>query len=304
MSNTLQHPKNIILAVDGSENSLIAATLIRDLPLLPDTQITNISVVPSRFTDNQSVHRALLDESIKFFEKANIKTNIQLLHGHPAEAIINFAKENPSDLITLGARGLRATLGILLGGVAQQVVEYSCCPVLIVRGPYNGIKKVVLVTDHSIHSEAALNYIEGFSFLKNTRIVVMHVLPPLPTPELIARSWAVPLEAINPIALQEIEENIERSAREEKEEAEKKMAGIIQCLQSTGHQATSVINHGDAATEILDYVEENEVDLVVAGSRGLSQIRGWLLGSVSRKLVHYAKCSVLIVKEASETLPA
>ena len=36
--------------------------------------------------------------------------------------------------------------------------------------------------------------------------------------------------------------------------------------------------------------------MVVCGSRGLSAVSGWLLGSVSRKLVHYAGCSVLIVK--------
>jgi nucleotide-binding universal stress UspA family protein len=36
--------------------------------------------------------------------------------------------------------------------------------------------------------------------------------------------------------------------------------------------------------------------LIVAGSRGLSEFQGWWMGSVSRKLVHYSNCSVLIVK--------
>jgi nucleotide-binding universal stress UspA family protein len=54
---------------------------------------------------------------------------------------------------------------------------------------------------------------------------------------------------------------------------------------------------GDAATEILNFAQNINADLIVAGSRGLSQIQGWLLGSVSRKLVHYARCSVLIAKE-------
>ena len=53
---------------------------------------------------------------------------------------------------------------------------------------------------------------------------------------------------------------------------------------------------GDAGTEIIDYVKTHDIDLIVAGSRGLSQMRGWFLGSVSRKLVHYSNCSVLIVK--------
>jgi nucleotide-binding universal stress UspA family protein len=53
---------------------------------------------------------------------------------------------------------------------------------------------------------------------------------------------------------------------------------------------------GDAATEIIQFARQHEIDLIVSGSRGLSPVTSWLLGSVSRKLVHYASCSVLIVK--------
>ncbi len=56
---------------------------------------------------------------------------------------------------------------------------------------------------------------------------------------------------------------------------------------------------GDAAKEIIEYAKDNNINLIVSGSRGLSQFKGWLLGSVSRKLVHYSECSVLIVKSAS-----
>jgi len=60
--------------------------------------------------------------------------------------------------------------------------------------------------------------------------------------------------------------------------------------------STPVLKWGDAATEIIEYVKSNKFDLIVAGSRGLSQFKGWWVGSVSRKLVHYSNCSVLIVK--------
>ena len=59
---------------------------------------------------------------------------------------------------------------------------------------------------------------------------------------------------------------------------------------------------GDAATEIIEYANQNQIDLIVAGSRGLSQMRRLLLGSLSRKLVHYAGCSVLIVKGVSHDM--
>jgi nucleotide-binding universal stress UspA family protein len=70
-------------------------------------------------------------------------------------------------------------------------------------------------------------------------------------------------------------------------------------LQAEGIQATSVLLRGDAATEIIEYVKTHHIDLIVAGSRGLSQMKRLLLGSLSRKLVHYAGCSVLIVKGVS-----
>ena len=53
---------------------------------------------------------------------------------------------------------------------------------------------------------------------------------------------------------------------------------------------------GETRLRSLDYAREHAIDCIVAGSRGLSRIQGWLLGSVSRKLVHYAECSVLIIK--------
>jgi nucleotide-binding universal stress UspA family protein len=46
----------------------------------------------------------------------------------------------------------------------------------------------------------------------------------------------------------------------------------------------------------MEYSKENEMDMIIAESRCLSEVRGWLLGNVSRKLVPYTSCSVLIVK--------
>ena len=189
MSTKRHHPKNIILAVDGSENSLIAAGLLSDLPLGTDVQITSISVVPSRYVTNQSVQQALLVETKKFFEDANITIETNLLHGHPAESIVNFTQENKPDLVIMGARGLRATLGILLGGVVQQVVEHADCPVLVVRAPHTELHRILIATDNSPESHIAIDYINDFSLPQSTEIVVMHVLPPSPTPEIIARSW-------------------------------------------------------------------------------------------------------------------
>lgn len=53
---------------------------------------------------------------------------------------------------------------------------------------------------------------------------------------------------------------------------------------------------GPEAEAILTIARSREVDLIVMGSRGLGTLEGFLLGSVSRKVMHYAACPVLIVK--------
>lgn len=54
--------------------------------------------------------------------------------------------------------------------------------------------------------------------------------------------------------------------------------------------------NGKAYQEILNYAEENEIDLIILGSRGLGAIKGMLLGSVSQNVVQHASCDVLVVK--------
>jgi nucleotide-binding universal stress UspA family protein len=92
----------------------------------------------------------------------------------------------------------------------------------------------------------------------------------------------------------------------EKQEVEGKALLERTCdlLLNRGIETTSVLARGDAATEIIDYVDKEKIDLIVAGSRGLGTFQSWLMGSVSRKLVHYSNCSVLIVKQPEVQKPS
>ena len=56
------------------------------------------------------------------------------------------------------------------------------------------------------------------------------------------------------------------------------------------------LRQGVPAEELLRAAADEKVDLVVLGSRGLSQVRAFFLGSVSDKVSHHAKCPTLIVR--------
>ena len=52
----------------------------------------------------------------------------------------------------------------------------------------------------------------------------------------------------------------------------------------------------DVAEEILSIANKQKVDTIVVGSRGVKASKEFLMGSVSYKVSHYAKCSVVIVR--------
>jgi nucleotide-binding universal stress UspA family protein len=245
---------------------------------------------------NSTYYSFGLDKVADQFQDKGVEIKTELLVGHPAETIVETAEKKQVDLIVMGAKGLRATLGILLGGVVQQVVEYSQRPVLIVRAPYRGLRLILAVTDGSPHSRSALRFLHRFPLPKQAEIRLVHVLPPLPSPDIYMHAWPIgaePLPPMNPIDREEI------SARQAEEQrvGQALLDKSLEKLASHGIEAKGVLLRGDAASEIIDYAKSKQSDLIVAGSRGMSQVKGWFLGSLSRKLVHYSNCSVLIVRD-------
>jgi nucleotide-binding universal stress UspA family protein len=62
------------------------------------------------------------------------------------------------------------------------------------------------------------------------------------------------------------------------------------------HIKTEIISSKDVSGGIRDYAEENNIDLIVIGTRGRSGFKKLLLGSVASQVVTYAHCPVLVVK--------
>lgn len=52
----------------------------------------------------------------------------------------------------------------------------------------------------------------------------------------------------------------------------------------------------NAGKTVCEYAKVNDIDLIIAGSRGLGSMRQILLGSVSNHIVQYSHCPILIIK--------
>ncbi len=294
-------PSDILLAVDGSEHAQAATSLLNDMVGELDCRITIIAVLDTPHTPRRQLLLNAIQQTQEALQKTSREVICGLLHGNPAAAICDYANDHSPDLIMLGAKGRRATLGILLGGVAQQVIEYAHQPVLIVRSPYKGLHKILVATDGSEYSHKALQFLGCLPYTSSTELHIIHVTNPYPPFDaaMQPRTWLFGNDIFLPPAVSD--EESERWKEASSAAGESVINGALQTIQPCSIQAKTAILTGDAATEILDYAKRNSIDLIVTGSRGLSSVQGWLLGSVSRKLVHYSSCSVLIVKSHQQT---
>lgn len=87
----------------------------------------------------------------------------------------------------------------------------------------------------------------------------------------------------------ETNEELYEYAERLQQEAEGKVAVL-------GERATVVLQQGPPGQVIIDEADEFKADLVIIGSRGLSGLKEFVLGSVSHHVVQHAKVPVLVIK--------
>ena len=145
----------ILLATDGSENSLKAAEYVADLlKKLPNISIIVLTVIPHdrdlgmfelhisdselEFLRAKSEERAqfILEQTIKPLMKYsnNIKTMIKV--GVPGETIAEVAQEIAASHIVIGTRGNTGLKGLFLGSVAQRVLQLINIPLTLIKDNY------------------------------------------------------------------------------------------------------------------------------------------------------------------------
>jgi nucleotide-binding universal stress UspA family protein len=74
------------------------------------------------------------------------------------------------------------------------------------------------------------------------------------------------------------------------------MDKTLQGFSKEGLAVDEIIEKGDPAAVIINYAERGSYDHIIMGSRGVSELRGAAIGSVSHKVINLANCRVTLVK--------
>ncbi len=92
--------------------------------------------LPPDFWSNVKVEaEQSLSRYAEDLERRDIQVESVVREGYPATVIVDEAASQPADLIVIGTHGLSGLKHLLLGSIAERVVQRAHCPVLTVKTP-------------------------------------------------------------------------------------------------------------------------------------------------------------------------
>jgi nucleotide-binding universal stress UspA family protein len=147
--------------------------------------------------------------------------------------------------------------------------------------------KILVAADGSSHSQEVVDLLGRLRFPDHTAVEVISVLE---HPVVFAGSHGI-RDRVTAV----IEARQRRAAEDAVEKTRERLAD---CQV----RVTSTIRDGHPAEEILQRAEAMGADLIVAGSRGLSVLDRFLLGSTTERLLKHAHCDVLVSRPAAPSV--
>jgi nucleotide-binding universal stress UspA family protein len=308
----------ILLVIDGSPYSDMATQMLKALRLPAETEVTILTVVPEptflggitldviRGTsqarkkakeEQQQKATQLLERTSQALGEVKLNIETLVCWGNPAEVILSEAEEGNASLIVMGAKGLTDPLSFRLGSVTLKVMKYANASVLLVRqktdtlaeeprqkGKITTLNRVLFATDGSKCADEVIKFLLELPLPRQTEVIMMtalhsHLEAWMKTPTLDFRTN---------------QELLEKIRKAEEAEARKITSKVEKQFRDNGYKTASVVIRGGAGECIVAAAMEYNPDIVALGSRGLTGIESFLLGSVAERVARHANCSVLI----------
>ncbi len=137
--------KKILLAADGSEHSIRAASEVIKIASMNETSTVTVVLVADYSQAKSDVlhsgssveldmkrRRKLLPVE-ELLRASNINYRVEILHGVPGPSIVEYANKQNYELLVIGSRGLNSLQEMVLGSVSHKVVKRAECPVMLVK---------------------------------------------------------------------------------------------------------------------------------------------------------------------------
>jgi nucleotide-binding universal stress UspA family protein len=285
--------KKILLAIDGSDYALETARYVSKILSPQNTEVIMFHVhskIPESYWDiKRQASPAWRISEVKAWEREYEKTIGEYMDraerifrraGFPKETIkVKIAKRKKGiardivkeatcgyDCVIVGRRGMSKLKDLLLGSISTKLLEKLDCVPLIVVGKKTKPGAFLLALDGSENSMRAVDFVGAMMGGANTRITLIHV--------------------------------IRGESKSLIKEAEKKINAVFNRgrshLTKSGFEpyqidTKTVKGAHSRAGAIFQEAKLGEYGTIVVGRKGLSEVREFVMGRVSNKVIHMAK---------------
>lgn len=304
----------ILLALDQSTSAMSAARFLRAFPVPSGSSVCLLHVTETPMPTGSSraydigelqqqiatirvnrreTGRAYLSRVQRLYRGQGLTVRQIVKEGIPGAEIVKCIEKEEVDLVVMGTRGLSNLKRFVLGSVSEWVLADAPCSVLIVREqrrrgtPRRKGMRFLLATDGSEDARAAAEFLQQLKPPSGSLLTLVHVADNYHD-HVVSRIVAPGRQELTMLAKDLLRFRQERGA--------KLLGETSHEFRSRGWRVRESLLVGHPADRIVKTCTQVRPDLTVLGSRGLTGLRRFLLGSVSHKVARNAPSSILVVR--------
>lgn len=196
-----------------------------------------------------------------------VRVECKCSKGFPVDEIKYYTEEHETDLIVMGMEGTDYLTEKLFGSITTSLINKAKCPILVIGKhiKFKGIKRIALASDlKELHHKSIYDTVKQFTSMFNAELMVLHVASHYNTVPSVT-------ETITSIEL------------------DHSLLGIKYSLHH-------VVNN-DVLEGINEFIEENEIDMLIMIPRVHSAIRSLLMEPETKRAAFHTKVSLLALHE-------
>ena len=138
-------------------------------------------------------------------------------------------------------------------------------------------RNIVTATDGSENTQKAISYGIKLAKLSGATVHALHVVDI----SSVSQSWTAGKETMREILTKD---------------GQKATSKVKELGEASGVDIKEVLLEGHPSKEIIDFAENNDIDLIVMGTLGKTGLDRFLMGSVAETVVRNSKVPVLVVR--------
>jgi nucleotide-binding universal stress UspA family protein len=303
--------KKILVPLDGSklsENALEPAVKLAqasgaELILLSVPVIKHVMVMPEYSGYATLLPEQSLEDSrhdfLEYLEHVrdnrlptNLPVRIEIVEGDEASVIVDQAFSAQADLIVMATHGRSGLSRWMMGSVTEKVLQQAHCPVLAVRSD-KPIERILITLDGSAASEAALEPGLALAQALAAKVTLLQVQS---GQDYVSPREVERLDAVEQGLGLRLQDSVYYAAEAYLDYLKTRYESVVD-----GSLETAVLD-GPPARRIIQYIEENEIDLVVMATHGRTGLSRWLYGSITEKVLRAAPCAKFIMRPPQHLL--